>query len=94
VSGKAIDTHRPRKSWRRDTTLLAELGLTLHPKKSDFAGNKARELLGIVVDTQRQLCLLSPEKLHKIASAARCFVSHEFGAKEDAPFATFNGAVD
>jgi hypothetical protein len=49
------------------------LGITIHPKNSDFSGKTALELLGIVVDTQRKLYLLSPEKNYKISRAARIF---------------------
>jgi hypothetical protein len=53
--------------------LFSRLGISLHPTKTDFSGKKSIELLGIVVDTQRQLYLLSPEKLRKISSAANAF---------------------
>jgi hypothetical protein len=45
--------------------------LKLHPTKTDFKGKHALELLGIVVDTRRQLYLLSPSKLANISQAAR-----------------------
>jgi ribonuclease HI len=64
------DAERAGREIRR---LFTELGLSLHPTKTDFSGKQALELLGIVVDTRRQLYLLSPEKLRKIASAARLF---------------------
>jgi Reverse transcriptase (RNA-dependent DNA polymerase) len=51
--------------------LFGKLGLKLHPTKTDFQGKYALELLGIVVDTRRQLYLLSPSKLAKISQAAR-----------------------
>jgi hypothetical protein len=53
------------------SSLFRDLGITLHPRKSDFSGKRALELLGIVVDTQRKHYLLLPEKLHKIPRAAR-----------------------
>jgi hypothetical protein len=48
--------------------LFNDLGLSLHPRNTDCTGKQALELLGIVVDTRRQLFLLSPEKLQKVSS--------------------------
>jgi hypothetical protein len=53
--------------------LFGKLGLKLHPTKTDLQGMHALELLGILVDTRRQLYLLSPSKLAKISQAARLF---------------------
>jgi hypothetical protein len=61
------------RAGREIQSLFADLGLKLHPTKTDFSGKHALELLGIVVDTRRQLYLLSPEKLRKISQAARLF---------------------
>jgi hypothetical protein len=47
--------------------------LKLHPTKTDFQGKHALDLLGIMVDTRRQLYLLSPLKFAKISQAARLF---------------------
>jgi Reverse transcriptase (RNA-dependent DNA polymerase) len=58
---------------REIRTLFTDLGLSLHPTKTDTTGKKALELLGIVIDTRRQLYLLSPEKLLKISAAAKLF---------------------
>ena len=62
-----------------DTKLLGEeiqdlfrkLGLLLHPRKCDFSGSKRVEILGIVVDTEKALFLLSAAKLSKIEVQAR-----------------------
>jgi hypothetical protein len=51
--------------------LFGKLGLKLNPTKTDFQGKHASELLGILVDTRRQLYLLPPSKLAKISQAAR-----------------------
>jgi hypothetical protein len=51
--------------------LFGELKLKLHPTKTDFQVKHALELLGIMVDTRRQLYLLSPSKFVKISQAAR-----------------------
>jgi hypothetical protein len=61
------------RAGREIRLLFIELRLSLHPTKTDFSGKQALELLGIIVDTRRQLYLLSPEKLRKIASLARLF---------------------
>ena len=50
--------------------LATRLGVQLHPSKNDFTGAKSLELLGILVDTEAGLYLLSPAKLSKIRSAA------------------------
>jgi hypothetical protein len=50
------------RSGREIRRVFTELGLSLHPTKTDLPGKQALELLGIVVDTRRQLYLLSPEK--------------------------------
>jgi Reverse transcriptase (RNA-dependent DNA polymerase) len=59
------------RAGREIRELFGKLGLKLHPTKTDFQGKRALELLGIVVDTRRQLYLLSPSKLAKISEAAR-----------------------
>jgi hypothetical protein len=58
------------RAGREIRELFGKLGLKLHPTKTDFKGKDALELLGIVVDTRRQLYLLSPSKLAKISQAA------------------------
>jgi hypothetical protein len=52
------------------SSMFRDVGITLHPKKSDLSGKRALELLGIVVDTQRKLYLLSSAKFHNISRAA------------------------
>jgi hypothetical protein len=59
------------QAGREIRELFGKPGLKLHPTKTDFRGKHALEFLGIVVDTRRQLYLLSPSKLAKISQAAR-----------------------
>jgi Reverse transcriptase (RNA-dependent DNA polymerase) len=54
--------------------LFTRLGLQLSPKKCFFGGSLSLEILGIVVDTQRQKFLLSPEKTLKVERAARALL--------------------
>lgn len=51
-------------------TLWANLGLSLHPHKGLWDGPTALHLLGHVVDTERGLFILKPERAAKIMSAA------------------------
>lgn len=50
--------------------LAERLGVQLHPSKNDFIGAKFLEMLGILVDTQAGIFLLSPAKLQKFRAAA------------------------
>lgn len=50
--------------------LYNRLGAHIHPRKHDFTGSKAMELLGILVDTEAGLYLLSNEKLKKVGASA------------------------
>lgn len=52
-------------------SLFTRLGLALHPDKCDFGGKRQLEILGIVVDTDRALFVLSPAKLRKVEGHAR-----------------------
>jgi Reverse transcriptase (RNA-dependent DNA polymerase) len=60
--------------------LFAELGLKLQPTKTYCSGKHALELLAIVVDTRRQLHLLSPEKLRQISQSAH-LCRHCYGVR-------------
>ena len=51
--------------------LFAKLGLLLHPHMCDFSGSRRLEILGIVVDSEKELFLLSVSKLVKIEVQAR-----------------------
>jgi len=50
--------------------LFALLGLQLHPTKGRWDGTMALPLLGHVVDTRRQLFLLTPERTTKVKAMA------------------------
>jgi hypothetical protein len=76
------DTLRAGKDIR---VLFARLGLTLHPTKSNFAGSRALEILGILVDTRRAQFLLSPEKLRKIEGAAQRLLAHARNHRRHVP---------
>lgn len=54
--------------------LLAQLGLTLHPRKGVWHGPTQLPLLGHVVDTVRGLFILKPERAEKMVTAARRLV--------------------
>eukprot|EP00168_Porphyra_purpurea_P020476 TRINITY_DN863_c0_g1_i3.p3 TRINITY_DN863_c0_g1~~TRINITY_DN863_c0_g1_i3.p3 ORF type:complete len:303 (-),score=37.99 TRINITY_DN863_c0_g1_i3:2568-3476(-) len=51
--------------------LFANLGLHLHPTKGLWEGTKHLPLLGHLVDTEKQLLLLTPERTLKIMAMAR-----------------------
>lgn len=51
-------------------TLLADLGLSLHPRKGVWDGPVTIPLLGHVVDTARGLFILKPDRAEKIMRAA------------------------
>lgn len=51
--------------------LFSALGLQLRPDKCDFSGSRQLDILGILVDTERALFLLSKKKLSKIELQAR-----------------------
>eukprot|EP00168_Porphyra_purpurea_P002129 TRINITY_DN124_c0_g1_i1.p2 TRINITY_DN124_c0_g1~~TRINITY_DN124_c0_g1_i1.p2 ORF type:complete len:773 (-),score=79.36 TRINITY_DN124_c0_g1_i1:1080-3191(-) len=55
-------------------SLLARLGLTLHPKKGVWDGPVSLPLLGHVVDTQRGLFVLKPDRAEKIMKAAAALI--------------------
>ena len=50
--------------------LALRLGVHIHPVKQDFSGSTALDLLGVLVDTESGLYLLSPEKLNKVRASA------------------------
>jgi hypothetical protein len=50
--------------------LFSRLGLQLSPKKYFFERSPSLKILGIIVDTQRQQFLLSPEKTLNVEQAA------------------------
>lgn len=51
--------------------LFARLGLLLHPHKCDFSGSRRLEIFGIVVDSEKEMFLLSVANLAKIEFQAR-----------------------
>ena len=51
--------------------LFAKLGLLLHPQKCDFSGSRRLEILEIVMDSKKELFLLSVSKLAWIEVPAR-----------------------
>ena len=53
---------RTRALGRFVSRLFKRLGLWLHPNKADFTGAQRLDILGIEVDTERQLFLLGEEK--------------------------------
>lgn len=55
--------------------LFTRLGLQLHPTKCLWEGTLALPLLGHVVDTERQLFLLTPERTIKVMAMAKRILS-------------------
>jgi hypothetical protein len=76
-----VSAYDAARGGREIRSLFEELGLKLLPSKIAFQGKNALDLLGIVVDTRRQLYLLSPSKLAKISQAVRLFRLKSFRQK-------------
>jgi hypothetical protein len=64
------DTARAKMDIR---SMLARLGLNLHPTQCNFVGSQSLEILGIMVGTRRARFLLPPPTLGKVERAARRF---------------------
>lgn len=56
--------------------LFRKLGLSLHPTKCDFRGNRRLEILGILVDTEEQKFLVPPSKVQKLKRSARALLRY------------------
>jgi hypothetical protein len=83
-----------KRAGREIQSMFADLGLKLHPTKTDFSGKHALELLGIVVDTRRQLYLLFPKNCARSPKRPDYSAKIAFDANDDVPFATCKGFVD
>jgi hypothetical protein len=66
-------------------SLFRRLGLWLHPTKCDLSGQRELEILGILVDTRRAMFILSPVKLRKLETAARCLLANAASHRRHVP---------
>jgi Reverse transcriptase (RNA-dependent DNA polymerase) len=61
------------RAGREIRSMFVELGLWLHSTKTDCLGKHALAVLGVVVNTRRDVYLLYHEKIRKTSLAARLF---------------------
>lgn len=56
--------------------LFYDLGLHVHPDKGCYAGTRRLPLLGFIIDTERQLFLVKPERAKQVMGMAARLVRH------------------
>jgi hypothetical protein len=78
----AQDANRAKQEF---SNLFKSLGISLHTYKSDFAGRQELEMLGIMVDTQRELYLLLPDKIKKLSDASKRYRQNCIRRKRRSP---------